>query len=1608
MAKSDRVTSQNGLVASDMAYAANDQIFLGDERLRPYDDTIPPFGPTFSYDDRYRVVNSRADSTTGFKYILFQHEVTSELLVAFAGTDGINYQDWAANSLALGWNQWLENRNLVLGEIGRRAATAPRIHFTGQSLGGALAEFAAYEFIQRTPVGTRPAQQTRMTLTTFNGLGSEHAISANLHAGGPIDQSFLSGISQSAAYWVRNDIVTRLGGGHSGVPVYRLDHRSLNIKPEWLQTRDQPTWDLGPVDAHRIEFGLYPHLFSSNYFERYQALSSGQFESFEITTAETQRMGRLASAIFNGKFSNDTEAAATIVAGMLGGAVLGSAQEITGFTREVLRAVRNGGYFSINNRAEMNLRDLILNRVDEVQFGPVLQILATLNAPVYAGVYAGALLTALGARHIDPQQLSNAFQAAAGIAGVTAVDAPSILSRFFRGLLQWEVAAPSRPQSRAVLDGFGITLADIGTELTGSDATWLHDVESRLLLRGASAIRSQTADLVAQARQIEEYGAGMIAWLEGERSALSEVDPTYAATLRRQVEDFAQLDLGQALVNTGDILSPVMLAHASVYGTGRVDFATYDRYHDALANAIDDPRFADIRDILEAVIARVEQGGERVAVSDGYGVNPFDAPDYTGEDAVAGMQLQEGKSKTFTINLPYEADEGGQRVVLTLAGISTNRFELSSQDGVVSAQPDGSYAVVVQEGARQLTVAIRSVADVDMDGTLRISAQLADDQGQFTHRLHEEIAITFDAVVEPTTNPANAINGTALPDNREGDATHRPILGTGAGDHIRANAGRDEAYGSVGDDVVEGGTGADILSGNAGNDRVFGDASMNDAALRAYIASSAVVIDNTNPGATVNAQAADWTLGDLGDDTVVGSDAIDILFGGGGRDLIVGGAGHDILNGDDDYAPGNLSGVTVHRNWGGNRHDILYYNVSFDDDVALVGGDDEIHAGAGDDYVAGLVGDDSVFGDYGDDTISGGSGDDSLFGGAGDDSIAGGYHGTLVASASTGDDYLDGGEGNDTLHGESGADVVIGGVGDDVLHGFIGTEFAITERNEDPLTDGADHLSGGAGADIIVGHGDADTLIGGDGADLLFGDADTTPTQSHGDDTLDGGAGNDYLRGYQGNDGLLGGLGDDTLHGEEGNDHLDGGTEDDQLAGMEGDDTLLGGAGVDDLIGGEGDDRIDGGLDEDSIWGDEGDDELHGGFGDDYLDGGDGADRISGGSGYDRVYAQAGDDTVFGGNDTDALVGGAGLDTMSGDDGDDQLWGQADNDVLAGGRGIDQVVGGDGNDELDGNEDNDQLWGEAGNDTLRGGGGLDYLFGGLGDDVYLVDGTSNEDIIIDEGGTNTVRFGDDVDRDQIRFRWGYDASGDDRYLVIEGAGTFARVVIQRGLDGAVSRFEFADGSVMTHADVMADLAAQSNPPGKPVGSPTSLVINGTVDPDIIRGGTGNEQIHAGDGDDGVVGGAGTDALDGGAGRDRLDGGTGNDAMVGGAGADTYVFSRDGGRDTIEERFVSQTGAVETDTLELATGVLPADVTLHRDGGDLVLAINQTAAQLRVRSHFFPTERVFNPASGQYENWPTDHRIEQVRFANGTVWDAAAIAARTVVGCTEHAHGHNRQ
>ena len=723
--------------------------------------------------------------------------------------------------------------------------------------------------------------------------------------------------------------------------------------------------------------------------------------------------------------------------------------------------------------------------------------------------------------------------------------------------------------------------------------------------------------------------------------------------------------------------------------------------------------------------------------------------------------------------------------------------------------------------------------------------------------------------------------------------------------------------------------------------------------------------------------------------------------------------GNDVLDFESSSAAFN------HQIFGGDGHDELHggrgqdriYGEAGRDLMVGVEGDDVLDGGDDIDLLKGGLGQDVLIGGLGNDGLDGGSDNDVIFGGEGNDVLSG--ESIQLGATTIGNDYLDGEAGDDWVLGLRGDDVLYGSAGADHLYGDQVTSEAPNFELAYPgivtlfpspvftsVTGGDDYLDGGEGDDYLQGDAGDDVLLGGADNDELWGDDQQIGVIEEGDDWLEGEAGNDQLVGGGGEDALFGGEGDDVLVGDYANDATEGF-----------DDTLDSGAGLDQLQGGGGNDLLDGGTENDTLFGDDGDDSLYGGTGNDQLQGGEGDDVLVGEEGADLLFGQAGDDILFGDKGNDQLSGGAGLDDLAGGEGDDVLFGDEDADVLFGDEGNDELQGGEGADQLIGDVGNDRLFGDAGNDMLWGDEGDDQLFGDAGDDI-LIGGEGNDQL---RGGIglDTYNIGFGSGSDTI-----IDGIGEGNRVVFDGSITpndvtvsfaLTTLILQFGTGGdqlaiagfnatnalapsAIAHYQFADGTMLTHADLVA----------RGAGLASSLLTGGTFNGRVAVGGSANDALGASDLNDILSGGAGDDYLAGlqgddlilgGAGRDELIGYTGDDVLEGGAGDDyleggqfgegndTYRYNLGDGLDTVSD---GPGFGSEVNELQFGAGITSASISL---------AVIDSLLTVRVGGG--------NNAGVQF--WETQlsdvlgpHDIQMFSFADSTSLTYEQLVARTPI------------
>lgn len=450
----------------------------------------------------------------------------------------------------------------------------------------------------------------------------------------------------------------------------------------------------------------------------------------------------------------------------------------------------------------------------------------------------------------------------------------------------------------------------------------------------------------------------------------------------------------------------------------------------------------------------------------------------------------------------------------------------------------------------------------------------------------------------------------------------------------------------------------------------------------------------------------------------------------------------------------------------GNVYNSLLYQ---DDKRSEIG---SLKAGSGNDTIIGNDLNNTIWGNDGDDTIDGGIGNDILYGGSGDDVLNGGF-----------------GRENE-LHGGDGIDTAsyLGRTG--VVYADLTAHYATVDYYAADTYDSIENLTGGSGANTLIGDAGDNTLTGGKSNDQLYGfDGDDVLVGNAGNDMLNGGLGADKLSGGDGDDSLLvdaadtsidGGAGFDSAlvqtadavtldmaassiewaRGNDGNDVFTGAAQSVgvYIYGMNGNDTITGSAFADYLNGGEGNDNLLGGAGNDTLIGGPGSDVLRGQAGDDVLieEGGD--SLIDGGEGFDSLYVWSSGGLSL--NMTTASIewvqgsvqGGDNLDA-TGNTVDTFIYGWGGADVLTGGWGSDYIAGGDGDDVLTGGAGNDTLIGEAGANRyvysdIAWGADTIFFFGGHTDKIdFTAIGTihSLSDFTMHEwdaggGSTSTTLF----------------------------------------------------------------------------------------------------------------------------------------------------------------------------------------------------------------------------------------------------------------------------
>ncbi len=1607
--------SKLALVASDSSYFTSAHPVLPGSALAPLDEGDPTILPRFDFASGFIARSLFIDIPgipTGFKAIAYEKGPVGnpdEVILAFGGTDGPNSTDWVSNTQHLGWNQWNENRAQIYQYLSTLPAST-KITFTGQSLGGTLAQYAAYEWIrdQKAIAATNNAtfDMSRISLVTFNALGGYLGLSTRVG----YDPSVLADLNpnQAAHYVITGDLVSRLGGdpiagiGHVGGSMYLLDYRTVN--PE---TGNVVKVDL--IESHRIESGFYAGLHALDAFTVAQNLfSTTSPQQWYLPMASLQNTAGLLGNILNGRDVGRAESVPRLLAGLMAGMTFGNQQEWNTLVKAYLTNQHDAGKLSDGKYAFYTAAILPVT----VAGKPVTAAIYTASA-ILAGL-ADALGLGLSSINAGLSTLKEFFQlpSSSGPPELTTLSQHELVEKAVLILAATPNALPGFHPFSQELASLNLTPDAFAQQLlTVTGSTWRTDTLAYL--------RDQSPN---PADKVQTVGLA-VAFYDA-LSATPELDPSNL-TLFAEERDTFYTDTASGFANAMADFTQKIANVAFNLGQTISSFADIQLIDQAYAAELNDPRLSSsVRTVVEEARDIVQRAGQTVVVQQGIGANPFNIPGFNPDSApFATGTVREDGANVFTAYLPYAAGTEGQAIRLSLNGLGSNNVTVLS-GGQELAPQNGVVTLVIPEGQQQLLFVLRA-PDVSANTVLSVNAVLVNSAGTATHVEHQEATVSL---VDSTINyddgrPVMTI--TSLVPEPDNDHNYIFLAPDGWVGDIALVSGHDQIYGSSLGEFITGGYGHDRIYGGGGSDTILGGSYFLNQEP------TPIQFEAADGDDVVDGQGGDDEIeGDGGNDRLYGSDGNDLLFGDagtygsyfsppGGDDLVDGGAGEDFLWGD--YGADILVGGDGNDHLAGDYlvhsvkpylSDVFVFDRTRAKDDFLDGGDgaDILYGDGGNDTLVGGTGNDELYGDYGEgaflavdgdltniagnDALDGGTGDDFIYGMGGDDVIGGGEGGDVIfgdfvrlrwpTASVFGNDVIDAGAGDDYASGGSGNDILFGGAGNDRLWGDI-------SFLNDTNAVGDDSLDGGAGEDILWGGLGNDRLEGGDGHDILIG-TDHYEWNSADHDILAGGAGDDRIYGQGGNDVLGGGEGTDILFGDDyyfvdqvpgpnvlnqglfqslvyttapGNDVLDGGAGDDFLAGGAGNDILFGGSGNDFLYGDSGQSGV----------GD--DDRLTGGLGHDVLDGGGGNDI------YEFNLGDGSDDVSDSGQSNDTILFGSGITsssvTLTSDSG--RIFvkvGAGLDGILLGGVGdvfgsqtIEQFQFADGATltyadliargfDVSGTANNDVLFGTDMTNRLRGGLGNDTLFGGLSEDTYFFNSGDGVDLIIDSStpnGRNTVVFGPGITATQLTLGVADDLDTGQANVLVIRTGNGADAIQLKNLDRhnvfgphAVDSFQFADGSRLSYEQLLS----------------RGFDLVGTADSDNIHGTNITDRITAEAGDDQVRAGAGDDLLDGGAGDDQLRGESGND---------TYMFGLGSGHD----RILDEQGTA--DIVRLAPGIVSSNVAVTRSGDDLVIRLNQGADQLTVAHHFLLPM----------------FRIEEIQFSDGSALTSAFLDSPIIQG-----------
>ncbi len=1533
-------------------------------------------------DDLYKIKDHVQDAKNGFEYTIYQKKGTNEYIVSFAGSQ--NGQDVAAD-VALGNKQWEDSKAQLLNSLKDLRATD--ISFTGHSLGGAIAQYAAYDYIKENP-----ENHAKVKLCTFNGLGGMDGI-AQMHSTDYSSGKFDTIVSQiDASHFFTSssgtsDIVSRLGGGHLGGNTFEVKMTSLKA---------------GLVAIHQAWDDFYNLTVP-------QVIKSPDY----IHIPQAQRIAAVFTYFgIDGKIT-DSEGWSRAIGGVLLGASMMSKNELNqilnafypnplladGYhVRDLSPLVRLGlAIVGITSLAE-GVRIKAMTNDPEMTTKAIEDTVMALKEVVKAVQYSYEQAVEISSDSI--KVIGDAFTETFNFAAAKIVDLVALYSKAvdytsdkLTGLhtLGHQVAEWLNDQL-SLFSNNAMEAVNAYLDLVASDAYGAELIRS--LFNTAKTILSPII-LDLDGDGVETAGVKSGAYFDHDGNGFAEQTgwaKSEDGLLVLDKNGNGTIDSGRELFGDQTLLANgtraangfQALAELDDNADGKIDvndaaYANLKIWQDLDGDGYSTPN--ELKTLSEMGIASINTGFSDSSLVDENGNAHKQIGSYQRTDGTSGTAADVWfrADKMFTITAETLDVPADIAVLPDLRGFG-NVYDLHQ---VMVRDTSGQLQLLVQQFIAAADPAVRSgLMDRILFKWTGSDGVSPTSRGNFFDG--RKLAVLEKMIGEDFLQDSKPDPGQAAISHLS-DA-YKILLESIYG-RLMVQTHLKDLYSQI------------TYSWDADASCIKGD-------LRGainYIQNE--LNENYDSGKSILTEFV-RTLRGMDVDEKTNFSSFYEAFASQSEELvqIIEEAGRNVVR----LGPGN--DTATQAGWKD-----LVYGYAGNDHLYSGGNSDKIDGGEGNDSLDGGAGEDTLLGGPGDDNLTGGSGNDLLIGGPGNDCLLG-NEGSDTYQFSRGD-----GEDRIVNHdrGDTGVDTLE--FTEDVIRRDV--EFIMTAGNELSVrikdTDEAININNWFSSDANYR---LDRFKFSDGEVLTTAELVEKGYKVYGtsnSDSRTGSTSNDRMYGYEGNDSFNGGAGNDTLYGGPGDDNLTGGAGNDILIGGTGNDCLLGNEGRDtyQFTRGDGEDRI---MNHDG--GDSGVDTLE--FTGD-VKRGDVEFIMAPGNELDVRIKETGDVvhlSLWFSSDANYRLDrfkfsdGEILTTAElvaegyrvyGTSGIDYRFGSTSNDRMYGYEGDDTLNGGAGNDTLRGGSGNDTLTGGTGNDILIGGAGNDCLLGNEGRDTYQFTRGDGEDRIMNhdggDPGVDTLQFTGDVNRKDVEFIM---TAWNELDVRIKDTGDVVHISQWFSSDDnyRLDRFKFSDGEILTTVELVAEGYRVYGTSGNDfrTGSTSNDKMYGYEGNDILKGSAGNDKLDGGVGADSMYGNVGNDVyvvdnigdyvyedpnegidtvqssityslgshverltltgsaaingtgnilsnvltgndainiLNTGAGNDTLDGRAGNDTLDGGVGSDTYLFRLGDGQDTLNDYSTFQE---DVDILRLVDGIGQSDPVLVKQNEDLYLFLDKSS------------------------------------------------------------------